>query len=310
MPKYWRSKTLLAKIETSYGTDPIPTGAANAILATNVTFAPMEGTDVARNLERPWFAPDPTLPAGLYATITFSVEMVGSGTLGTAPGWGPLMRACRAAETVTAATKVEYTPITNNPESVALYFDIDGTLQKMLGTRGNVVMTIATNGIPQLTFTMTGLFSPASEATKPTVNYASFQAPQVGSSANTPTFTIGGTAFVLRELKLDLGNQVTPRLLIGQESILITGAAEKIDAKVEAVPVSTYHPQTIAQAGTLQAIVLQHGTVNGRRVRIDAPYAQQQRLTAYEDQDGILEWPLAFSPQPSVGNDQWKITLT
>lgn len=101
MPKFWNSKTLLAKIETTYGVDPTPTGAANAILATNVSFSPMEGTDVPRNLERQWFAADPTIAAGLYATISFSVEMVGSGTLGTAPGWGPLMRACAAAEVLT-----------------------------------------------------------------------------------------------------------------------------------------------------------------------------------------------------------------
>jgi len=29
----------------------------------------------------------------------------------------------------------------------------------------------------------------------------------------------------------------------------------------------------------------------------------------YENQDGIMEWPLSFSLQPSAGNDQWKITL-
>jgi hypothetical protein len=32
--------------------------------------------------------------------------------------------------------------------------------------------------------------------------------------------------------------------------------------------------------------------------------------TGYEEQDGIAEWPLSFSPQPSAGNDQWKFTLT
>ncbi len=310
MSKFWKSKTILAKMEAVYGTDPVPTGAANAILASDVTWSPMEGSDVARNVERPYFSADPTIPAGLYASITFSVEMVGSGTLGTPPGWGPLIRACRAAEVITAATKVEYTPITNNPESAALYFDVDGTLQKMLGSRGTFAQTLSANGIPLLTFTLSGLFSPATEAAKPTPNYSTFQAPQVANTQNTPTFTIGGISFVLREFKLDLANQVTPRLLIGEETIQITGVGEKIDMKVEAVPVSTYHPQTIAQNCTLQAIVLQHGTVNGRKVRIDVPYALQQRLTGYEENEGIVEWPLSFLPQPSAGNDQWKITLT
>jgi hypothetical protein len=38
-PKYWKTKILLAKSEVTYGTDPTPTGASNAILASDVTFA-------------------------------------------------------------------------------------------------------------------------------------------------------------------------------------------------------------------------------------------------------------------------------
>lgn len=310
MPKYWKSKTLLIKPEVTYGVDPTPTGAANAILATNVTFAPMEGEDVARNLERPYFGANPTTPAALRSVLTFDVEAVGSGTLGTAPGWGPILRACAVAQVVTAGVKVEYTPITGNPESVAIYFTIDGTRHVMLGARGTAVFKLNAQGIPVFTYSVTGLFTTPSEQANPAVNYSAFQAPQIASNANTPTFTIGGSAFVLRDFEFDLANQVEPRLLIGSESILITGKNETVKATVEAVPVSTYNPFTVAQAGTLQAIVLQHGTVAGRRVQIDVPYAQQQRLGSYGNAQDILEWPLAFSPQPSSGNDQWKITLT
>lgn len=311
MPKYWKSKTVLVKMETTYGTDPVPTGAANAILCSNVTWSPMEGTDVVRNLERPFFAAAPTLPAELRCVISFDVELVGSGTLGTAPGWGPLMRACAAAEVVTAATKVEYTPITNNPESVTLYFDIDGTLTKMLGTRGTAVLGLSANGLPKATLTMTGLFSVPTEVAKPTPVYTGFQAPEVGSSTNTPTFTIGGTSFVLRDFQLDLGNDVQPRILIGQESILIVDKSEKLTATVEAVAVSAYNPMTIARAGTLQAIVLAHSNTVGRKVRIDVGSALQQRLSGVQQNQNIAEWPLVFVPQPtSAGNDQWKITLT
>ncbi|OYY67412.1 hypothetical protein [Sphingomonas sp. 28-63-12] len=92
MSKFWKSKTILAKMETTYGTDPTPTGAANAILASDVTWSPMEGSDVARNVERGYFAADPTVAAELRCVLTFTVELVGSGTAGTAPAWGPLLR--------------------------------------------------------------------------------------------------------------------------------------------------------------------------------------------------------------------------
>ena len=95
MPIKWKSKILLAKIETAYATDPTPTGAANAILATNVTFQPMEGQDVSRELELPWLAAQATIPAGLHSRISFRVEMVPSGDCRRHAGLGSLAACLR-----------------------------------------------------------------------------------------------------------------------------------------------------------------------------------------------------------------------
>jgi hypothetical protein len=309
MAKYWKSKTILAKIEAIYGTDPTPTGAANAILAEDVTYTPMDGEWVKRNVERPYFGAKPGVGTGFRSTLTFSVPMVGSGSLGVAPGWAPLIRACRAAQVVTAGVKVEYAPITDAPESCTLYFDIDGTKHVMLGTRGTWVLKLDASGIPMITFTLTSLFTVPVEAAKPTPDYSQFVDPEVASKSNTPTFTIGGTPFILRNFELDLGNDVQPRMLVGQESIIIADGEESLKVQVEAVPLTTYDPFTVCKAGTKQAIALAHGTVIGRKTRIDLPSCQQQMPT-YQEQQGILEWPLTFTPLPTTGNDQWKITLT
>lgn len=88
-PINWKSKTLLIKPEgATYGVDPVPTGAANAILATDVQLQPMEGEDVSRNLELPWMAAQSTKNVALRAVLTFTVELAGSGTAGTPPAWG------------------------------------------------------------------------------------------------------------------------------------------------------------------------------------------------------------------------------
>ena len=88
MPLYWDEKTLLLKTETSYGVDATPTGAANAILATDVRLSPMEGQDVDRALEMPWMGASGTIPTGLHAKLSFKVELKGSGTAGSAPAFG------------------------------------------------------------------------------------------------------------------------------------------------------------------------------------------------------------------------------
>lgn len=309
MPLYWKSKTLLAKIETAYGTDSVPTALANAILATDVTLSPMEGQDVARELERPQMGADPMIPVGVHSRLTFDVELVGSGTLGTAPAWGPLARMCAVAQVVTPGTKVEYGPITDSHESGSIYFMIDIVRHVLTGVRGNMKVVLGANGIPKLRFELMGLFSIPTDQAKLTPTYTAWQAPQVATKTNTPTFTIGGAAFILRDFELDMGNQVEPRMLIGHESIQIVDKAEKIRARVEAVPMATYNPFTIAQNQTLQALQLIHGTVASRRVKLDIASAQQGRLTGYEQQQNILEWPLDFTPLPVTGNDQWKITL-
>lgn len=309
MAKFWRSKTILAKLETTYGVDSTPTGAANAMLVSDVTYAPMDGEDVPRNLERTFFGAQTSLPVGLRSVLSFSIELVGSGTAGTAPAWGPLMRACGAAQVLTPGAKVEYTPITDNPESVSIYFDVDGTKHVLLGSCGTWVYRLNAQGIPVLAFTFTGLFTLPAEAAKPTPVYTGFQAPQIASTTNTPTFTVGGVGMKLRTFEVTLGNVITPRLLIGYEAILITDRNEQMAVQVEAEELTTYNPFQKAQAATQEAVVLAHGTVAGKRVRFDAPYAVLQRLTGYENQDGIMEWPLSFSLQPSAGNDQWKITL-
>lgn len=309
MPYFWKSKTLLAKIEVTYGTDSVPTAAANAILASNVTLAPMEGEDVRRNVERPFFGAQEELPVGLHCMLTFDVELQGSGALGVAPGWGPLIRMCSVAQVVTAATRVEYTPITDAPESGAIYMAIDTVRHVLLGARGTFVITLNAQGIPVKRYTMTGLFTVPTTVAKVTPTLTGFQAPLVATRVNTPTFTIGGTAMILRSLEFNRGADVQKRFLIGFDGILIVNAEEALKVTVEAPVLGTYNPYTIAQARTLQPIALAHGTVAGFRVKLDFAQAQQKRLSGLEPNQDIVEYPLDFVPQPSAGNDQWKITL-
>ncbi|WP_295991562.1 hypothetical protein [Rugamonas sp.] len=102
MPLLTRKRAILAKIETTYGTDATPTGGANAILMSNLTVSPMEMTLVERNNIKSYLGNNPSVLAAIYAKLAFDVEMAGSGTAGTAPAYGPLLRACGLSETILA----------------------------------------------------------------------------------------------------------------------------------------------------------------------------------------------------------------
>lgn len=102
MPLLQRKRVILAKIESSYGVDSNPTGAANAILVRNLNITPQEADLSDRDLVRPYIGRSEQLPAAIRAMLEFEVELAGAGTAGVAPGWGPLLRACGFSETLLA----------------------------------------------------------------------------------------------------------------------------------------------------------------------------------------------------------------
>lgn len=309
MPLKWRSKIILFKIEASYGVDAAPAG-ANAFLMTNVSFSPMEGEDVSRDLELPYLGAQAMIPVGLRGRLRGRVELAGSGTAGTAPAWGPMLRACAVAETITPATSVVYNPISDGMESGTLYFWMAGTRHVLTGCRGQCTIRFTAQGLPYLEFDMLGLWSEPSEQARPAPVLTGFRPPVVVTHANTPDFTIDAVSMVLREAVLALNNQVEPRLLVGSESILITDRADAFTARVEAVPVSTFDPYDLANDQTKIAVELVHGTAAGSIVTLSVPAAQLKRLSGYEEAQKIAEWPLELVPLPVSGNDQWTLTLT
>ncbi len=307
---FWKQKVLLAKIETVYGTDSVPTGAANAVLALDVKLSPMEGQDLSRMIDLPYFGAQRTIPTELYQKLAFKVEMQAAGTLGTVPGWGPLLRACGVAQVVVAVTSVTYNPISQGQESVTIYMHIDGTRFRLQGARGNAKFTVDAQGIPYIEFEFLGLFQVATDVANPSVVLTGFIAPLVASKTNTPTFTVGGVALVTKSFMIDMGNQVERRFLINSDSIIITDRAESIECRVEAVPLATLNPFALAAAQSTVAVALQHGTVVGARVALNVPIMQMMRVSGIEQSQNIVEWPLAGTPIPNMGNDQWSAVCT
>jgi hypothetical protein len=93
-----RKRTILAKLESSYGVDPTPTGAANAILVRNLNVNPINAQLVQRDLIRPYLGNSDTLLAQVSVAMDFEIELAGAGASGSAPAWAPLLKACAFAE--------------------------------------------------------------------------------------------------------------------------------------------------------------------------------------------------------------------
>jgi len=302
-------KILLVKLETTYGTDPTPVG-GNGFWAKDLKIMPMEGTDIDRGLDLPYFGSSGTIPVDLHSKITFDVELAPSGTSGTAPAWGPALRACGCAETIVNATSVAYNPISRGHESATIYVWIDTTLYAILGARGTAKFDYKSSGVPYIRFELTGLFTTPTDTARVTPTLSGFQKPLAVSDANTPIFSIGGTDMAMRSCMLDLGNSVEARFLVNSEGVLITDAQATLSATVEATTMAEFNPYAVAAAQSDLAISLVHGLGAGNITTLAVPKAQIQRPAGLESAQGVVEWPLSFMPKPTAGNDQWTLTLT
>ena len=98
MPLLTRKRLILAETELNYGVDP-SLGAADAVLVRDLNITPLQSDVVSRDLIRPYLGASEQLLANTRVECTFSVEMAGSGTAGTAPRYGSVLKACGMAET-------------------------------------------------------------------------------------------------------------------------------------------------------------------------------------------------------------------
>ena len=308
-PKFWRNKRILFALESTYGVDPGPTGASNAVLAMDVTLKPMEGQDQERDLEQPGMSANGTIPTDLHSAISFTVDLSASGVAGTAPAWGALLRACGVAEVISAGTSVTYTPISESFESGTFHLVIDKTRYVILGARGTAEFDLSAQATPKIKFDFTGLFAIPTEVSAPAVTLTSWKEPKIVSAQNTPTFTIDAIPLVMSSAKLALGNKVEPRFLVGSDRVLITDKSETFETTVEAQALTAFDPFTMARDMGQVPVELVHGTTAGSIATLSLTSAQMQRPSISQSQN-IKEWPLRLIPRAATENDQWSLTLT
>ena len=79
-----RLRTLFAKREVTYGTDPTPTGAADAVLLRSIKVSPLMQESVDRTLVRPYYGGFEKLPTKAKLQFDIELEAVGFGTAGPA----------------------------------------------------------------------------------------------------------------------------------------------------------------------------------------------------------------------------------
>jgi hypothetical protein len=307
MAKKERNQVILAKIETTEGTDATPSGAANAILAVNVQAEPLLGTEISRDLLLPYLGHQGMVLSGTYGRIKFEVELAGSGAAGTAPAWGPLLRGCGMAEVVDAGVDVTYNFISAAEESLSLYFIKDGIKHILVGARGMWSLSGSPDALPRLVFTFTGLLGTISDSAMPAVTLTAFKKPVPINKANT-TLEVHGYTGACESFSFDAGIVIAPRLLINSESIQISDRKMTGQVVVEAAPLATVNWFDLAINSTDDTLAIVHGVTAGNIIEMNAPVVQVGRPT-YGQKDGIMNFTVPLMIKPDTGNDEFEIVV-
>jgi hypothetical protein len=304
-----RKSLVLAKIETTYNTDAVPTAVANAIVAGKVEYS-IGGRALERDVVLPTFGKLGQANVGESIKLSFPVEVRGSGTAGTVPRIGCLLRACNLTETINAGVSVSYDPnSTLDAESVTLYFYADNILHKATGCVGNVKLSAKAGDYGKFDFEFTGMYSGSASSD------ASPAAPTFGDAATVPRFISASFAFqtialAIESFEVDLGNSIGARKdansATGITRYFINDRAVKGSFDPAVTALSTFNPWTKWDQATLGAITATIGSSVGNRLVVSSPNCSLTDAPKYGAREGERIYQLGFGCYPtlSAGNNE------
>jgi len=297
-------RLLLAKLETTKGTDPTPTPSANAIRCVSFNITPtIPAVDRPAVKQSMGNLPHLIDPDG-SCSVEIVAELKGSGTAGTAPDLGPLFLAARTTETIVASTSVTYNPSTATEKSVTLYLYKDGLLWKVTGAVGTFTLNAEQGSALTGAFTLQGKYAAPTAVADP--SGASFDStqPVVFSSADVIN---DGAVIKVGAIALDAGSNVAEHRVTGDHQFTVTDRAPTLNLTKDSV--ATAAEWTALTAGTDVSFSATLGATAGNIIAVTAPAARRQTV-AYGEREERDTLDVTYGLFESSTDDQFAVKFT
>lgn len=304
---YYSNRLLTAAIETVSGTDEVPTPAANSIWASDVNVN-WEGDENERNADTGNHGAKPWTYGNKRGTMTFTVELAGSGVVGAAPPIGPVLRGMGWAEVIDAGVSVTYNPISTGFETLSIYVDVDGVLYKCIGSLGDGSWNVAVDGFGTITCTYTGDFQPWTERAFVAGDFTSFVVPTTVESVNS-SFTLNAVALDCRNWSLGQGNEINRLHTTDTKKTAKTGHNHTGSFRIWRPLLATANVLSMVESHSIFPLVFTIGTAPGYIVKI-SQNVQLQYPTESNDQN-VHCYDVGYKAIPSgAGGDETTIEFT
>lgn len=300
---------LAAKLEVTEGTAETLTG-ADALLAMNIDDDPDIDEHNRDNVSSS-LSTFSQLAGARKGAIAFDVELKGSGTAGTAPALGKLLKACGFGESVVALTSVTYLPASSGVSSITIALYNDGIIYKIWGARGNVSLKLEKGKPGMFHFVFTGAdFSVTDGAMLSSgVSYETTK-PQPFLSA---ALSIDSYAALLGSLEYNMNNVVVLRDDVnsasGHKSAIISSRQPSVSIDPEMVLVATYDFYGKWRSGNEGALTQALTGSAGNICTITAPKVQYSKVKRL-DKSGIRSLGIDCKLNRNAGDDEFSLVFT
>lgn len=319
MPRLIKNTVILIKNEATIGTDAAPTGAADAMLISEMSITPLDAQGIPRNNIRGYLGASEQLIGPSNVKISITVELAGSGTAATPPAWAAPIKSCGVAEGLLATpSRCEYSPVSSGMKTSTIYYYDDGVLHKAVGAMGEGTLLAKQGQKPQLKFDFIGIDAGISAATA-SATLTAWKTPVPVTKANVIDITLGGTysagavtggtVYPSNGLELKFGNKVDFTANLSAESVDISDRESTGSVEFDLTAAQEVALFNNVKQNTLQSLAFQIGLTAGNKIIVFAPAVQ---LTSPKKVDvngkRYIGYDLRFLPSVGgSGNDEWRI---
>ena len=310
-----RRSALTYASETTYGVPATGTYKALEIVR-NPDIAPLVVDRLARDTVRTWHGADRQRLASPRVTISFQVQVSGSGTTGTPPQFGDFLVSCAMTETIVATTSVAYAlaGLESTLKSVTVRWYQDGMLHQVAGCRATWTLSGTAGEFLIFNIEATGVYSRPTKTSLITATFANQAAPVEINATNTPTVTINSVACCMAAFELNVGNAVEYESYAGCTTQLairdrVPEGSIEIQSKIIGSGTGEQDFYALFEAGTLVPISVVHGTTPGSILTITQPNCQLMEPSLSE-RNGQQFMTIPFMPISTDGTSELSLAFT
>lgn len=288
-----KKKIILVKIETTEGTDAVPT--ADDVIECRNSKMERDSTMVKAETHRPSISDPGGFVSDIKGKWSCEVDMKASGVVATRSQLGKMLMACGFKETALAESAgLQYDPVSSQSEmksvTVYEYYLGDGTgkavLKKLVGAKGTATLQMEAGKVAKVQFNFEGRYVEPADVDNPSIDASDFES-TIPPIVENSTFKYDNTGYVCRGVTINVNNDLYPIPDVNSDTgvlkTVVTGRSISGTMGLDMINVAVKNFFAIWKANTKASITMKVGATAGNIIEISMPAVQLEKVNDADD---------------------------